>query len=117
MICEQANYHEMLTLRRVDSGPLRAPRSQRPDGLTTDPRPDATHFVRNGSPCGLEFSAAMLAAVNEELARLGNTPVSLQDVQEAEWFALGHVDYPISAPSAALNSFRGRCSPSPLEDW
>jgi hypothetical protein len=39
-------------------------------------------------------SLAMLAAVNEERSRLGKAPISLEDVQEAERLALGHVDYP-----------------------
>jgi hypothetical protein len=39
-------------------------------------------------------SVAMLAAVNDERSRLGKASISLQDVQEAERPALGHVDYP-----------------------
>src|SRR5262245_20798974 len=50
--------------------------------------------MMEGNLDGEREQAAMLAAVNEERSRLGKAPVSLQDVQEAERLALGHVDYP-----------------------
>jgi hypothetical protein len=47
-----------------------------------------------GNLDGEREQAAMLAAINDERSRLGKAPVSLEDVQEAERLALGHVDYP-----------------------
>ncbi len=50
--------------------------------------------MMEGNLDGEREQAAMLAAVNEERSRLGKSPVSLRDVQEAELSALGQVDYP-----------------------
>ena len=47
-----------------------------------------------GNLDGKREHAAMFAAVNDERARLGKTPLALRDVQDAELPALGHVDYP-----------------------
>src|SRR5262249_40538859 len=72
--------------------------------------------MMEGNVDGEHEQASMLASVNEERSRLGKAPVSLPDVQEASGLRWGMSTTPISSPSVALNSFRGLCSPSPLED-
>jgi hypothetical protein len=72
--------------------------------------------MMEGNLDGEREQAAMLAAVNDERSRLGKAPVSLEDVQEAERLALGHVDYPYQFAKRGAELIQGRCSPSPLED-
>src|SRR5262245_65296722 len=71
--------------------------------------------MMEGNLDGERDQAAMRAAVNEERSRLGKAPVSLEDVQEAERLALGHVDYPYQFAKRGAELIRGPCSPSPLD--
>jgi hypothetical protein len=63
--------------------------------------------MMEGGLDGKHECAAMLAAVNEERARLGKTPVSLRDMQAAEQPALGNVDDPYQFAKCGAQLVRG----------